>query len=465
VKKAWNQILFDKNRKGVDLNRYWAFLIAAPWSGAGKTVLASGLIRALVRRGLSVAPFKVGPDYIDPAYLEAAAGRPCYNLDSFLCPGEALRRSFARGLQGAEVAVVEGVMGLYDGIGGTTRASTAEVARLLGLPVIILLPVKGLSTTAAALVRGLAEYDPGLDLAGVILNGVGGSQHEGSLRRALEVEGIPVLGALPQREDFKLPSRHLGLVQARELSLSERLEAWAEAVEKYVDLEGILSAAARAQLSGEGPPSPKSPQRRFRLAVARDEAFSFYYRENLDIFTEAGAEILYFSPLRDPFPEEAEALYLGGGYPELYAERLAARKNFRKDLRKRLREGLPVLAECGGFMFLLEALEMEGRRYPMVGFLPGVARLERSLQALGYREVRFRESSFWFPAGALARGHEFRYSRVLNGGLYGLEVRNAQGEEVPTFGVCKGSVLASYIHFHFGGSPRADFPLGAGRSP
>ncbi|QJA05623.1 cobyrinate a,c-diamide synthase [Thermosulfurimonas marina] len=431
----------EKNPRGL--------LVAAPWSGGGKTVLTCALIRALVRRGLSVAPYKVGPDYIDPAYLAAAAGRPCYNLDPWMTPGRALRRSWARGLRGARVAVVEGVMGLYDGVGGSARGSTAEVARALGLPVVLVLPVRGFAATAAALVKGLAAYDPRISLAGVILNQVGSLRHENLLRKLLEAEGFTVLGAVPREEDFKLPSRHLGLVQAAELPLSERLEVWAERLERYVDLEGLLSLAAKARVPQEDLPE-SLPRPRFRLAVARDEAFSFYYQENLDLLVEAGAEVLYFSPLRDPFPEEAEALYLGGGYPELYAERLAARRAFCADLKRRLEAGLPVLAECGGFMFLLEGLEVEGRRFPLVGFLPGVARLEKGLRALGYREVRIREANPFFSEGTLARGHEFRYSRVLNGGLSGLEVRDAEGNEVVTFGVSKGSVLASYIHFHFG---------------
>ncbi|MBX6423037.1 cobyrinate a,c-diamide synthase [Thermosulfurimonas sp. F29] len=439
----------------MNLSKVRGFVIAAPWSGAGKTVVACGLIRAFRRKGITVAPFKVGPDYIDPAYLERAAGRPCYNLDAWFCPGEALRRSMSRGMRGADLAVVEGVMGLFDGIGGTPRASTAEVARILELPVLIVLPAKSLSATAAALLKGLLEYDPELTFLGVILNGVGSARHERILRRAVSGLDLPVLGAIPREEILALPSRHLGLVQAEEMDLEERLEQWGETLIRRVDLDFVLYRACEKPLALPHPSSPLTPAviPGKKVAVARDRAFSFYYRENLDLLEEAGAKILFFSPLRDPFPEEAEALYLGGGYPELFAEELSRRTDLRNTLLRRIKEGLPVLAECGGFMFLLEGIETGGTFYPMMGILPGVARMERRLRSLGYREVRFLRDSFLFPKGSLARGHEFRYSMVLKGELSGLEVRDAEGRTVETFGVVRENLVASYIHFHFGFLP------------
>ncbi len=423
-------------------------LIAAAWSGSGKTVLACALIRALVRSGLRVAPFKVGPDYIDPGFLETAAGRPCYNLDSFFCPGEALLQSFARGMRGAEVAVVEGVMGLYDGIGGTVRASTAEVAKILGLPVVLILPARSLSTTAAALVKGLVEFEPGLRFRGLILNGVGSSKHERLLRRALASVKVPVVGVVPREETFRLPSRHLGLVQAEEISLEEKLELWAERIKDYVDLPALFEPLDLSLPSADKP----FPRKRV-VAVARDEAFSFYYRENLDLLAEAGAELVFFSPLRDSLPQKTEALYLGGGYPELFAETLSRRDDLRAAIRRLIREGCPVLAECGGFMFLLEAIEQQGKAYPMMGALPGLAVMDRRLRSLGYREVRFRPEAPPSLRGALARGHEFRYSRLLKGYLHGLEVKDAEGQPVETYGWARGQVLASYIHFHFASAP------------
>ena len=400
-----------------------------------------------------MAPFKVGPDYIDPTFLEIAAGRPCYNLDTFFCPGEALRKSFARGIRGAEIAVVEGVMGLYDGIGGTTQASTAEVARLLDLPVVIVLPARSLSTTAAALIKGLLEYDPEVHFLGIILNGVGSTKHERLLRKALSGLNLPIVGVMPRDEIFELPSRHLGLVQARELDLEEKLDRWAEKIVRHIDLDQLLNRAR-----SPAPPLPASPlsrrrARKKKIAVARDEAFSFYYRENLDLLEEAGAELVYFSPLRDPFPEGVQGLYLGGGYPELFAKELSRRDDLRSILKKLIREGLPVLAECGGFMFLLEGIEVEGEIYPMVGAISGVARMTPGLRALGYRQVRFLSENFLFPVGSLARGHEFRYSKVRKGHFLGVEVKDAEGSSVQTFGRVKENLVASYIHFHFGFTP------------
>ncbi len=429
----------------------YGFLVAAPWSGSGKTIITCALLRALRKKGLEVAPFKVGPDYIDPLFLEKAAGRPCYNLDLFFTPGEALLRSFSRGFKSAEVAVVEGVMGLFDGLSGGKQASSAEVARRLGLPVVLILPASHLAGTAAAIVKGLRDFDPELRFAGIILNQVGSPRHAKILQEALRETSLPLLGIIPREETLRWPSRHLGLVQAMELDLEEKLESWATLVEKWVDLELLLQEARKKstlRLSSL-PSRPSSFQR--RVAVALDEAFAFYYRENLDLLVEAGAELLYFSPLRDPFPEKAEALYLGGGYPELFAERLASRKDLLSTLRKKFHEGLPVLAECGGFMFLLEAIKTPEGVFPMVGVIRGIACLETKLQALGYREVRIKVPDSLFPPEHLARGHEFRYSRVLHSEQRGLEVRDAQGEIQQTWGIARENFLASYVHFHFGG--------------
>lgn len=430
-------------------------VIAAPWSGSGKTIITCALIRLLKKQGLKVAPFKIGPDYIDPAYLTKAAGRPCYNLDAWMCPGEALHQSFRRGMREADFAIVEGVMGLFDGLGGTTKASTAEVAKELGLPVVLVLPAKSFSGTAAALVRGLIEFDENLKFLGLILNQVGSAKHERFLRRALSEVEIPVIGVIPRDEILGLPSRHLGLVQAEELDFGERLEKLAEKMVDFIDIEVILNIRSHTLEPEEGFHGDHPFKKRFCMAVARDKAFAFYYRENLDLLMEAGADLIYFSPLKDPFPEKAQALYIGGGYPELFAESLSQRKELLEYLRKRIKEGLPVLAECGGFMFLLEAIETQGKVYPMVGAIKGVARMTKGLRALGYREVRFTRPNFLFPEKALARGHEFRYSVVPNGKLWGLEVKDAEGQRVETYGLAENNLVASYIHFHFGSCPEA----------
>ncbi len=430
-------------------------VIAAPMSGSGKTTVTLAILSALKKRGLRVAPFKVGPDYIDPQFHRTICQRPAYNLDSWLTGQKGVLNSFRRGIQDADIAVIEGVMGLFDGIGGTTQASTAEVARILGLPVVIVLPARSLSTTAAALIKGLLAYDPDLHFLGVILNGVGSTKHERLLRKALSGLEIPILGAIPRDETFELPSRHLGLVQAEELDLEEKLDLWAERIARYLDLEDLIERARPFTLRLPLLPGRALEPRGKKIAVARDEAFSFYYRENLDLLEEAGAELLYFSPLRDPFPEGAQGLYLGGGYPELFARELSRRDDLRSTLKKLIREGLPVLAECGGFMFLLEGIEVKGETYPMVGAISGIARMTPGLRALGYRQVRFLSETFLFPAGSLALGHEFRYSSISKGHLLGLEVKDAEGLRISTFGRAEKNLLASYIHFHFGSTPEA----------
>ncbi len=424
-----------------------AFVLAGPSSSSGKTLVACGLIALMREKALSVAPFKVGPDYIDPSHLSRAAERPCYNLDSWMLSEEALKRTFFRGLQGAEVGVVEGVMGLYDGISGTLKASTAEVAQILNLPVLLVFQAKGLGGTIAALAKGLLDFSP-LPFLGVVVTGVGSPRHERMLRRPLEETGIRVWGMIPRDESLALPSRHLGLFEAREWpkAFSQRL---VELFAQNFDLEPFLRALPSQEIpSLSFSVSPKKAL----LAVARDEAFSFYYQENFDLLREAGAELVFFSPLRDPLPE-AQGYYFGGGYPELHLRGLSARKDLWEALRKRLQAGAPLLAECGGFMALSQGVKKQGIFHPLAGIIPGRVNFEGRLKALGYREIEAERENFLLPRGERARGHEFRYSTLEGDLSCGFKAFDPLGQTVKTFGMVEGNLFASYVHLHFGSHP------------
>jgi cobyrinic acid a,c-diamide synthase len=434
-------------------------VIAAPSSGQGKTTVAAAVMRLLRQRGLRVAPFKVGPDYIDPTHHQAAAGRASRNLDSWLLPHEVLLSLFRRATGGeneVDVAVVEGMMGLFDGhSGGSEAGSTAEVARLLGAPVVLVLDASAVARTAAAIVHGLHTFSPGLPIAGVVLNRVGGEAHYAMLCEALEPSGVPVLGWIPDDPSLAVPERHLGLVLAGERSIdADRLAA---AALPTLDLDRLLEIARSAPplpTTADALP-PRADGAKAVIAVARDEAFGFYYEDNLDLLRDLGAEIRFFSPLSDEcLPEEAGARYLGGGYPELHAERLFVNLPIRRAIREFGERGSPIYAECGGLMYLSrELVDHTNARHRMVGLIPGVSRM-RDRVTLGYREVEALRDSPLAAAGQTLRGHEFHFS-VLREPPSPPAYRRLGGEE--TEGVVtgpSGNVLASYIHVHFATDPR-----------
>lgn len=439
-------------------------LIAGPMSGSGKTTLTAGLIAALAARGLRVAPFKCGPDYIDPSYHALAAGRPCANLDAWMVPAEQIAGIVARRASGADLALVEGVMGLFDGHGGGDEGSSAHIARLTATPVVVVLSVRSMARTAAALVTGLRDFDPRVRVAGVILNHVSGPGHARMVRRAIEEEtGLPVLGALAREEAIALPERHLGLVPTAEPG---RWRAWlAEVrarVEAGIDLDRLLALAGTAPALPPAPEQPRPPAAPGEgpvVAVARDEAFSFLYEENLDMLRAAGARLAFFSPLRDrALPDGAGAVYLCGGFPELYAAELAANGALLAALRGAAGAGLPVYAECGGLMYLTEAVvDAAGVAHPMAGLLPGRSAMTARV-TLGYRTVRALEDSWLWRAGETARGHEFHYSAwegrpAATPWLYE-RLPDARRPEASPEGARAGSVLASYVHLHFLAAPR-----------
>lgn len=441
------------------------FVIAAPASGSGKTTVTLALLAALRRRGLEVAPFKVGPDFIDPGHHAAASGRPSRNLDAWMCGDDGVRRTFAVGCVGAEMAVIEGVMGLFDGAeGGSEAGSTAAVAKLLKAPVLLVIDAKGQARSVAALIKGFVEFDPVLNVAGIILNRVASPRHAELLRAAhASVPGLPpLLGVLPREPQIALPERYLGLVTAEtapeNVVFYERLAAWFEA---GVDVEQLLACqsgnpAVMAQ-DCRLEPAPTLPGR-VRIAVARDEAFSFCYPENLELLEEAGAEIEFFSPLRNGhLPAGISGIYLPGGYPELYAPRLAANLSLLQALRTAASVGMPIYAECGGLIYLSGGVAGAAADHfqPFVALFPAAARMLPQRKALGYRQINFRFDTILGPAGTVARGHEFHYSEVAIAPEVprSYAVSRADGQMLEDEGYVLNNVLASYVHLHFASNP------------
>jgi cobyrinic acid a,c-diamide synthase len=438
-----------------------AIVIAAAASGAGKTTVATGLMAALCRRGTPVAPFKVGPDYIDPGYHALATGRPGRNLDPVLVGADRIPGLFRHGAAGAEVAVVEGVMGLFDGrIGAQPGAdgSTAHVAGLLGAPVLLVVDARGQSRSLAALLHGFATWRPGTRLAGVVLNRVGSPRHELVLRGACEEVGLPVLGALPRGEALEVPSRHLGLVPAAEHgpAATGAVAAMAELAARHLDLDAILAAAAPVpsgpawEPSAEvGGPVAGSPV----VAVAGGAAFTFGYAEHAELLAAAGARVAVFDPLRDrALPEGTSGLVLPGGFPEEHGGALGDNAELRASVATLAASGAPVHAECGGLLYL--ARELDG--HPMCGVLPATGGMTPRLR-LGYRDAVARTGSALFAEGARVTGHEFHRTvltpaAAASGPAWQWSV---DGTPAPPEGFVVGGVHASYLHTHPAGQPGA----------
>jgi cobyrinic acid a,c-diamide synthase len=421
-------------------------LIAAPSSGSGKTTVVCAIAAALRARGLDVRTFKAGPDYLDPTWHRVVTGRPSRNLDGWMTGREGVRASFARGAQGGDIALIEGVMGLFDGRSPRTlEGSGAELALWLGVPVVVVVDAGGMARTAAAVVAGLAGYEPGVDVTGVVFNRVGSAGHGKLLAEAMDtVPAVRCLGALSRREDVAVPERHLGLVSgeiAARRGWVADLAAWGETL----DLDALL-ALARAPAVSPSAPVP-AMEARVRIGVARDAAFHFYYEDNLDLLREAGADLVSFSPLADATLPEVDGLYIGGGYPEEHRAALAANARMREAIRRF--PGL-IYAECGGLMFLGDALAGEdGEATPMCGLLPIRTRMTGRLRTLGYREVVTTRATPLGPAGTAFRGHEFHYSELVSTDLapaYRTKGRGGEGVE----GWARGNVLGSYVHAHFG---------------
>lgn len=435
-------------------------VIAAPSSGAGKTTITAGLIGALRRRGLRVQPFKCGPDFIDPSHLTRAAGRPARNLDTWMCEPDTVQQLFAHACRDADIAIIEGVMGLFDGRSGEGEAgSTAQIAKLLGAPAVLVQDIAKVARSAAAVTLGFQQFDRDLHLAGVILNRSGSQRHREIIApEVTRVTGLPVLGAIPRSEAMQMPERHLGLVPDAEVSLSNRqLDIIIDLIEQNCDIDAMLALAQAAGplvVPDGGPFSGEPAPKTVRIAVAQDAAFSFYYQDNLDLLEHHGAELVPFSPLTDPaLPPGTQGLYLGGGFPEVYAGQLAANRALKRELIEIIDDGLPTLAECGGFIYLTESLtDLNGQSHSMCGILPGIVHM-RNRPTLAYLTVKPFKDTLLLPKGEMVRAHEFHYSvrdTLIAFAAAAFAIKERPGE---VEGHAERNLLASYLHIHFAARP------------
>lgn len=417
-------------------------VVGAATSGAGKTTIAAGLMAALTARGLVVQPFKVGPDFIDPTHHSRCCGRACRNLDPFMMGEEGVRETFGRASTGADIAVIEGVMGLHDGIDGTAFGSTAHVARLLAAPVLLAVDAKGASRTVHAVIRGVAGYDPAVRIGGIIFNRIGSTRHRELIERGRE---LPVLGWIPRDDAVTVPSRHLGLALADELASHD---AFGDVVGAHVDLDGVI-AIARSAPSFEGPSLAPSTEGDTTVGVALDHAFSFYYADNLDRLRDAGARLVFFSPAADPLPD-VEALYIGGGYPELHAAALEAGRA-RPAIARAAAEGMPVWGECGGLVYLSRSLETDGRSHRMCGVLPADSAMTGGIRGLGYVDGTFVADAIPGLRGSGVRGHEFHYSSCFPDAdaRYALTLSRGRGLGEGRDGLYEHATIAGYTHSYF----------------
>ncbi|MDD1679281.1 MAG: cobyrinate a,c-diamide synthase [Methanomicrobiales archaeon] len=433
-----------------------ALLIAGTHSGCGKTTVACGIMAALTARGLRVQPFKVGPDFIDPSHHSAICGRPSRNLDPFMMGEEEVVRVVSNASEGADVVVIEGVMGMFDGLGGTTTGSTAHVARILSLPVILVVDVGGMSRSAHAVIQGFRTYDPAVRVGGVIFNRVGSGSHRTLIEHSLTVPAYGWICTDPARG---VRSRHLGLLMARE---DETMQTWGPVMEEQCALDALLRDAIcpRSNLFSSSAEVP--PQETVRVGVARDAAFCFYYQENLDRLVRRGGSLVYFSPLSDRLPE-VDLLYLGGGYPELHAEVLSS-SSCTTDIRRAADDGMPILAECGGLTYLCRTITTDSGEHRMADILPADATMHSRFRALGYVEASATGASPLLPPTLAYRGHEFHYSALTcdTDARFAVQLSRGKGIRDGKEGLMDQNVVGTYSHAYFTDA-FADALLSAGR--
>jgi cobyrinic acid a,c-diamide synthase len=427
------------------------FIIAATSSGSGKTLLTLGILAALARRGLKVQPFKCGPDFIDPSLHKMITGRTSYNLDLFMMGEEACRNTYDRFSFQADTAVIEGVMGLFDG----GASSTAALSLALALPVVLIVDVRSAAESVAAIIKGFELFNPAVRICGVICNQVGSERHKQLIRDAVATScSSGILGFFPRHKQFSMPSRHLGLHMGDEIAFSDvQMIELAETIEESIDIDRLLSLSEKTVADCVFPiADPKCNSCDLRLAVARDNAFCFYYQENLDLFTSHGIEIVSFSPLTDARPPTGiDGIYLGGGYPELYGAQLSRNVEMRRAILDYVNAGGAVYAECGGFMYLTyQLIDLSGDVFPMAGVFPLVVKMKPKLARLGYRKVKLQQDCLLGRAGQILYGHEFHYSEVVAvkekmEPLYELEDGRQEG-------FVRNRALGSYVHLHLGGT-------------
>jgi cobyrinic acid a,c-diamide synthase len=430
-------------------------VIAGTGSGVGKTTTTLGLIRAFQDRGLRVASFKCGPDYLDPTYHKRVSGRTCHNLDGWMMGREAVLSTFVEATKDADLAIVEGVMGLFDGLSPTSDVgSTAEIAKWIEAPVLLVVDASGMARTIAAIARGFVDFDPEVKIAGVICNFVGSSNHLSLLQSALA--SPPIVGGFSKHTDIAFPERHLGLWSADDQVVPESaIQSWGKLCRDSFDLDKIFDLAVGAVDISDSPLVVEAnAPRKCRIGVAMDRAFHFYYEFNLRKLRSLGAELIFFSPLDDCEVPDVDGLYIGGGYPELFAEALTKNAAMMKSIRAVAERNRPIYAECGGLMYLAEKIvTIDGGEFPMVGLIPGVATMDAKLKMLGYVEVETESETILGGSGQRFRGHQYRYSDFTLTHPDEVELsyrlRKRRGKEAVMEGYKKNRILASYVHAHW----------------
>ncbi|GAB6179280.1 hydrogenobyrinic acid a,c-diamide synthase (glutamine-hydrolyzing) [Desulfotomaculum defluvii] len=442
-------------------------LVGAPQGRSGKTTITVGLIAALTARGLKVQPFKKGPDFIDPSWLTKVAGSTCRNLDSYLMERNAIRKNFIRHAQGADISIIEGAMGLFDGVDLEGSGSAAEIAKIVQAPVLLVINCTRMTRSVAAMVNGFVNFDPAVKIGGVVLNQVARSRHEKMLRSAVEKYcSVPVLGVMPKGTQFSIPDRHLGLIPAGENdALMEAVQKIGIAASQYLDIDGIINMAKEWPELEEEQPIGKPIQIKWLkqeeilnkvdrpvIGVIRDRSFSFYYPENLEALVEAGAELVEISAISQQKLPPIDGLYIGGGFPEVLARELEANESFRGHLKHLIEQGLPVYAECGGLMYLGRRIHWEGKSFEMVGALPLEVEMIKKPQGHGYMHLEVLPGTPYYTTGKVVKGHEFHNSKVIDlettGCDFAFKVLRGHGINGQYDGVRYKNVLALYNHIH-----------------
>ena len=440
-------------------------MLTALRGGAGKTTITVGLISALRKRNLKVAAFKKGPDYIDAGWLAKASNNPCYNLDAFLMPIEEILESFKAASCQCDIAVIEGNRGLYDGMDSKGTCSSAELAKALRVPVIVIIDATKTTRTAAAMVKGCQVLDPEVNIGGVILNRVANPRHRSILTSAIEEYcGVEVVGAVPKIKSRDFPERHMGLVTSLEHGKIEKsLSRMEKIVSESVDVEKLYQIACNAQTFYTSRESQlkflkTNHHSHLTIGIVQDSAFQFYYPENIEALSRNGAKIVHITALTDKrLPKDLDGLYIGGGFPETHAQALSNNESFRKSVRRAIEEGLPVYAECGGLMFLTEAVIWKGSEYPMAGVIPAIALMEKKPQGHGYTVLEVTKNNPFFPAGLQLKGHEFHYSRLIDLKKEKIDLiftlKRGTGIGEGRDGIRVKNTLATYTHLHARSSP------------
>ncbi|MEK4026652.1 cobyrinate a,c-diamide synthase [Mammaliicoccus sciuri] len=435
------------------------FVLAGTGSGVGKTTFTIGIMRALMKRGLTVQGFKCGPDYIDPTYHTAVTKRPSRNIDSFMMEHEVIRAIVARASQGADVAIIEGVMGFYDGKSPlSNEGSAADISEITKSPVILIVNAASMARSVAAIVKGFQLLDESSNIVGVIANQLGSKSHFDIVKTAIEKEcGIPVIGYLPKDAVPAMPSRHLGLVPAIERGdLDSYFDSLATAIEETVDIDQLMEITKAQRIEVSSSIFDIQPEKEeVHIAVAKDAAFNFYYEENLELLRAHGAKLHFFSPLQnEEVPNEAQGLYIGGGFPEEFAEQLSANEQAKESIRNAINRGLPTLAECGGYIYLTEEIvDRQANAFPMLGVIPGRVRMQDKRAALGYREITGVSGNFLIGEEEQAKGHEFHYSKYE--GEHTTPAYFSKGRfRAQQEGYLHKNLVAGFTHFHFASNPQ-----------